>query len=427
MNLSFRQIAEQSADPVKLTHAKSLASVASWRLLGADDDFLWGECRGNAADWYHVAFDIANQTSFCNCPSRSKPCKHVLALLLLADQGGDAFAIQSQSPEWLQALTVKKASKTGKLPTLPDAARLEGMRRGFSDLRQWLQQVISQGLAIQESTKDSWDHLAARMVDAKLGGIARRIRLLKAQIGESNWPEIILGGLAELYLACKAFENWEKLPPLQQFDLLTLAGVNLRKEDVLGGKPVQDRWLVVGQRFDVEEKLNVRRTWFLGETTRKITLQLEFAWGNTPFQEEWKMGHAYKAIFVFYPSAFPMRVAVQQFRSDNAAFNIGRGCADFSELGQLFATAIAANPWLSGLPILLDDVTPIAPTATTGWGIMDGLMHFIPLHLSTIKAWQLLATAAGKPIQLFGEWNGNTFHPLSAFAENQMVDLSAPE
>lgn len=427
MSHSFRQIAEQSAGPAKLTNAKSLASAASWRLLGADDDFLWGECRGTTADWYQVVFDITSQSSFCSCPSRPKPCKHVLALLLLADQGGDAFSIQSQPPEWLQTLTVKKASKTGKLPPLPDRARLDGMRRGLEDLRQWLQQVISQGLAIQESTKDSWDHIAARMVDAKMGGIARRIRLLKAQIGESNWPEIILGGLAELYLACMAFENWDNVPPAQQFDLLTMAGFNIRKEDVLAGKPVRDRWLVVGQRFDIEEKLNARRTWLLGETTHKIALQLDFAWGNTPFQEEWQMGHAYKAAFVFYPSAFPLRVATLECKQDNAPFKIGGGCEDFSILGQQFATAIAANPWLPGFPVLLDNVIPAAPTSSTGWGLVDQSGHFISLQLSAMKAWQLLATSGGRPIQLFGEWNGTVFSAQSAFAENQMVDLSARE
>src|SRR4051812_50199106 len=71
--------------------ARSLAVASSWTVLGADEQALWGACRGSAQNPYAVAVDLAGPAFRCSCPSRKFPCKHGLALALMA--GSDPSAI----------------------------------------------------------------------------------------------------------------------------------------------------------------------------------------------------------------------------------------------------------------------------------------------------------------------------------------------
>ncbi len=65
--------------------ARQLANPRHWQHLGQsidDAQALWGECQGSAL--YQVRVDLTTLTPACSCPSRKQPCKHALALLLLA-------------------------------------------------------------------------------------------------------------------------------------------------------------------------------------------------------------------------------------------------------------------------------------------------------------------------------------------------------
>jgi len=70
--------------------ARKLAKSGKWRRLGRDGDAIWGVALGSKGDAYAV-FARDGQDPRCSCPSRKIPCKHALALLLLAADG-HAFA-----------------------------------------------------------------------------------------------------------------------------------------------------------------------------------------------------------------------------------------------------------------------------------------------------------------------------------------------
>ena len=64
-----------------------------------------------------------------------------------------------------------------------DPKRRELMSRGVEELKTWLLDMLREGLAaLASAPPDYWESLAARMVDAKLGSIARRIRA---------WPALL--------------------------------------------------------------------------------------------------------------------------------------------------------------------------------------------------------------------------------------------
>jgi hypothetical protein len=60
------------------------------------------------------------------------------------------------------------------------------------------------------------------------------------------------------------------------------------------------------------------------------------------------------------------------------------------------------------------------------WEIRDTEGRSIRLAPGFTLNWQLLALSGGKPIAIFGEWNGEFYWPLSAYADERWINLSIP-
>ena len=197
---------------------------------------------------------------------------------------------------------------------MPADKRMQQMEAGVYDLERWLTDLMEQGLAsIEKLPSKQWDDFAAKMVDAKLGGIARKIRLIKQLFQTDNWPEKVMKELAELFLFTQAFQRFDTLSAKIQKELLTIAGVSIKKEEVLQQAGIKDHWLIVGQRTYTEEKLQVRRTWLLGEKSQHYALLLDFAWGRQDFADKWTVGSAIVAEVVYYPGAYDQRALIKKF------------------------------------------------------------------------------------------------------------------
>jgi len=286
-------------------------------------------------------------------------------------------------------------------------SRLLLMQQGASDLSGWLRDLAHHGLAnAQQQAPEFWDDMARRMADASLLGLARRIRLIKGLLRDDNWPERVLAELALLHLAAEGFQRSEALPDGLWADLLQFAGLNVKKEDVLQTGPVlDDCWQVLGHTEGEEEKLRYRRTWLVGERHGRFALFLEFAWGRNDFEHHWQTGQVLECEMAYYPSAYPLRalpkgeiVVAEERRYE------GTGLADVPALLAEYDRALAANPWLHGLPALLEAVVP---------EVEQGVFYLTDVQgnrLSVVCApevgWKLVAVSAGRPIRVFGEWDG---------------------
>ena len=49
----------------------------------------------------------------------------------------------------------------------------------------------------------------------------------------------------------------------------------------------------------------------------------------------------------------------------------------------------------------------------------------IEMKLADVVGWTLISLSASKPTTLFGEWDGETFYPLSAFMGKRFKDMGA--
>jgi hypothetical protein len=84
--ISESDVVAEAPDRASLTAARKVAHPDKWMALGYDArrDRVWGEYEGG--DHYHVfvQFRGGRHDVGCECPSPKNPCKHAIALMLLA-------------------------------------------------------------------------------------------------------------------------------------------------------------------------------------------------------------------------------------------------------------------------------------------------------------------------------------------------------
>jgi len=423
----------QSGDDLK--KAKTLATKRKWRFLETNKSVVWGEVKSSGAVYYKAQIFPKTLQYKCNCPSRKKPCIHILALMMRFVEEGDVFKITADIPDWVSnwlaikdrpektERTEEEAKKLAAQRLKTREKRLRQMEEGLNELEIWLKDVVRQGLAnLEVQPPDFWDGILGRLVNAKCKPIGVRIFNWQNLIGQSHWHERILGEIGELYLLLKGFKNIQQLPPNLQQELLNQAGINVKKEELLDKKGVQDTWLVIGQTegMDSEGKLFHRRTWVAGEKSQKIALLLEFAWGNKPYETSFKPGNQFKGEVVFYPSSYDLRIHLRHFQTIYEPF-IVNGYANFSIFLKEYAEAIGVNPWLLVFPAILEEVIPIYQKEA--FFLIDKNKKMLPLKTDENRVWSMIALSGGRPITVFGQWEKQVFEPLSAILADQFILL----
>lgn len=427
-------------DDGTLKRAEALASPRKWIFVERNERALWGESKGSSVEPYRTVVDMNGPAYKCSCPVNRFPCKHALSLLLMVASGDSSIFGNNTPPQyvtdWIDARDRRAAAKAeprteeqiakseaGKEKTKND--RLELMEAGIDDLQRRLLDIIRQGIATLDSVTDGyWLDFAARMVDAKVGGLSRRIKSWASIKNEysNDWYERLLAELGTLYLFSKAFKNFDEVPENLQTEILIQAGMTIKKEDLLNQKGYEDDWLVLAQiETKEEDNLTSRRAWLMGKKMGKIILILDFAFGGMGFQNVWINGYVYHAEIVFYPSAYPLRAVVKSAEISQPFTQI-IGYQNFTQFFDAYSKVVSKNPWIGVFPVLMAQVTPVFNK--NQFYIVDSDKKMIKINTSddTI-AWQCVALSGGNPIAIFGEWNGEHFTPLSIFADKRFIVL----
>ena len=411
--------------------------------MGESGSAAWGLCQGSRSSPYEVAVDLAGPAYRCSCPSRKNPCKHALGLLFLLatlpEPAADATPTPAPAqPEWVAEWLAGRATRAadGNRPTVDPAAqakRVESRERkvaaGIDELDRWLGDLIRRGLdAARADGYAHWDAMAARLVDAQAGGLARSVRGLGSMAGAIDaWPHLLLEGTARLHLLCEAYRRADDLPPGLRADVRSLVGWTTKEDAIGDADAVADRWLVVGRRLDEGIQVMTARTWLLGEASGRIALHLAFGVDEAPPTPIALPGQSFTATVAFYPSATPLRAVVRPVlvpAGEVDALPHGAGESIEAMLGR-HAERLATNPFLDSWPVLLAAVEPIAVSGVVVLRQAGGTESLPVASGST--ATRLLATSGGHPVAVFGEWDGSRLRPVSAFAEGRLVDLEPGE
>ncbi len=392
-----------------------------------------------AADgrFHSVAMDLTSRALFCSCPFFPKPCVHALALsAMYAREGESCFTRIDALPDWATALISGLPAGRGRQTGPPEDRvatqaqrrfeRLERAANGFEDLEAWLLDTIRRGLATVVSEDPRWwENIAARMADASMPGLSRSLRLLgQIPASDPDWAAKTAGGLAECYLAVRAFRKRDTLPRDLAFDLQNFVGIAAKKENVLtSGERQHDVWAIVGQLEEpLEDKLALRRTWLAGGKSGRMALLLDFSFGGAGFPPGFMPGSIQQGTLAYYPSAFAQRaLLLDDWTELPKKVEKLHGFEDFDTFANAYATALAKQPWLPYFPAVFSAAT--ACRTGSRFVFMDKNGKSLPLNIPDDAGWRLVALGGGHPLALFGEWDGSSFRPLAAVAEGRFVAL----
>lgn len=421
-------------DASSAKNAKALASPRKWSLLGYNEQAAWGECLGSGKNPYRTQIDLIEPAFKCSCPSRKFPCKHSLGLFLLLANDNSKFS-DNVPPEWVSSwLDSRKQRKVKQAETAKKEVdpktqakraqkRLDKVTAGVQDLELWLRDLMRQGLAtVQGQSYSFWDATAARLVDAQAPGLARLVRQMGGiPFSGEGWQERLLAQLGKVYLLVEGFKRLEKLPPEVQADIRTQIGWTQTKEELFKKQGVKDSWLILGCMVEEEDRLRVQRIWLWGKKTQQKALILNFAHGNQPFDTSLLPGNCIDAELVFFESAYPLRAIVKS--RDGIPTPVDRipGNKTISEIMQTCAQALACNPWIEQFPVALHTIIPNQKNGI--WFLYDVHKHPLPIKPKSQKNWQILALSGGYPLDIFGEWDGEYFLPLSVWTDNMLIPL----
>lgn len=429
-------------DSSSASAAQKLARPAGWPTLAREGDVLWGECQGSGTRPYLVGVDARSDViaSKCSCPSRKFPCKHALGLLLLHVARAGEWTASPPPPDLIKWLggRVARAEKTAQppadTPTAADpaaqaraqakaqAARDRKRTAGLEDLELWLTDLVREGLlAARARPYSDWDQQAARLIDAQLAGAARQVRQIPELLHDDT-GEALTAHLGGLWLLTQGWGQRGALKEAERADLLTALGAPLDRASLPPATP--QVWQALGSVQDEEGKLNVRRTWLLGER-EEVALLLDFAPQGQAMPVPLPQGQSFTAEVAFAPSAYAQR-AIVTGTMEAATTTLAFPGGTLTDMQGRYAAALALNPWLGRIGAFVGPAyLHLDPPQ-----LCDAEGHAVPLSTKVEQRdlWTLLARADTQLQTYFGEWDGQSFLPVGvASPDLTRADLSGDD
>ena len=298
------------------------------------------------------------------------------------------------------------------------AARAERVSAGLEELDQWLRDQIRGGIAgLGQGGYAALERVAARMVDAQAPGVASMLRSLPGeQVGE-DWPGQLLEQLGALHLLIQAHRSLDRLPADLAATVRTRVGYPVRKADVLAGPGLVDHWYAIGAVDTIEFRLETRRVWLFGATSRRWAVVLSFAPIGGFLDDSLTAGQRLQARLHFYAGSGQYRALVGE-RLDVVDPLVLPPAETYEEVCGRFATLLADDPWASRMPAVVRAApVPPGPERRT-LAAPGGHRSLRRAGRPRAEPWHLLARSMGEPITLFGEWGPRGFHPLSVLPDD---------
>jgi hypothetical protein len=455
---AIEQVVALAGSSARFGAGEAVAVPARWSRTGASERALWGRYHGSGTEPYDVAVDHVGVADRCTCPSRVRPCKHVVALLVLWVRGHVASVTEpSVVAGWVDrqqrrsveehepAASVATSSQPGRDPDdedrpatepepSPDPAessrneRIERLVGGLVELDRWLEDRVRAGLADPSVARfATWDEVARRLTDARAGAIANRVRRLAGRVGaEPEWHEHVLAEMGVLHLLAQAGQRVPHLPSGLADSVAVACGWQVRKADVESSAPDTDRWLVAGRSDTREDLVEVRRVWLRGTRSGSWAMVLSFAAYRQALDTALTVGTVVHADLHRYPGS-GQRVLVGAVHdvdpmvSEVAGAAIG-AASDTAGVCAVVGAALVIEPWLERVPALL---TASITRAADGWLLTDasGSLPVAPESARSDAVATLLAASWGQPVTMAVEWTPRGLIPLTVFLADRTIDL----
>lgn len=418
------------ASPAAAGRAIAIAVPRKWEALHRRDSLCWGRFRGTAS--YDVAVELEAPRFHCTCPVRTSPCKHALALYLIARRHVDALTDAEVPAEVAKWAAARPLSVTPRAVASEEArqAREELISAGVDDLDRVLRDLTREGIAtLPARAYAAVDDAARRLVDAKAPGLAAMLRDVGeaavggSRAGEGPWTERVAARLGRLYLLMSAWRNRATLDAETRADVSARVGVPVYQQEVLARPAVRDAWYVLAEQLTEDVDRRTLRTWLWGRTSDRPALLLQFEFPGSSLDRSLRPGTVVEAALCFYPSALPVRALIGS-KDATRVMDDAPG-ESLACLHARYVEALACQPWTESVFGAARDAVVEAADSSDGHGwIVRDATHQVDVSPHFNHVWDLVAVSGGRPLTLFGEWNGRHLMPLGAWSEGRFVELT---
>ncbi len=327
LDITEKRVEELSPDIASFKQAKPLTKIEGWKVILNYEGFLIGETTDGLVQ---SLVDTSNEPfSFkCNCIARKFPCKHNIALMLLAIQQD----FPNQEPEtwamdWISTRLKKQTTKSDitvvkiveEKPVKNDKLIEKNEKlqlAAIQELELWLKDKIKKGLVELESHgSDDLDRLIRRMNDAKATGLAGHLKELSLALSASKWEDKTFYKFAQLFAICLGSQK-ENLAQNLSEEIANQIGRITKEDKVFENPSINDTWIILGQTREKKDQLTIIRTWFWGMQTQEIVIYLDFIHDFGSSNEKGLIpGKAFEGSLCKYPGLAPNRVAIKSMKT----------------------------------------------------------------------------------------------------------------
>jgi hypothetical protein len=151
-----------------------------------------------------------------------------------------------------------------------------------------------------------------------------------------------------------------------------------------------------------------------------VCLVLDFAAGPQPLDTSLVPGTGFEGDVRFYPGTRPLRGLVAARRTDPEPLDALGGDDSVETALRAYAEMLAASPFFDRAPLSLDAVTPHRDSR--GWFVVDAVGTAVRIAGGP-ACWRIQAMSGGRPMSVFGEWDGVRLTPLGALAGGEFANL----
>lgn len=448
LNWRRQDIEALASDEAVRSAGEELAWSAQWTRVGRVDALFWGEYRGSGRGLYRVVVEPGERPPLltrveCTCPSRKRPCKHALGLLLQVEAG----LVESGDPgtdpvEWVRdapdaprraaatragGRAIGKSARPRSRPADQGSVQREQrVLAGLEELDDWLTNLLAGGLALAINAVEDWERMAKRLVDAQAPGLAARLRRaagLRGELSSERLPARLLEELAILHLASSAFQRLASLSKTEQADLRAFIGWSQRRELTLESAPRRDLWQVMGIAAAETAPVRVRRIWLQGMECREAALLIDY---DGEMERDLRPGLTIAGELRYFPGGWPLRAVLDHdLLAEECSTRLSGETRLIEPALRRYAEALASNPWLEHFPMLLAGIE--LRQFDGDWFVVDRQGDRLPLATvgrSALTPWRILALGGGAPLDLFGEWDGRAFRALTVLVGERLTDLA---
>jgi len=438
MEITQEYILSISPDAPSTKNANKIFSKTNWKVKKSDRA-VWSEIYGSGKKPYLTQIDTQEIAFKCSCPSRKFPCKHGLALGLYVAQNGLENLSQEEEPLWVKEWldkriekAVKRASKPVKVKSVERIKKLEDRRwssakKDVESLELWLQDALKLGiLDFPNREHGYWEALKKRMVDLKISGFNVFFSQLQSMEYGENWELKVVDILSQIHQLVASVKHYDSLDEPFKKELAMLLGWSVNRKELLADEQsevVDDVWIVTKVLLEEQERLTVRKVYLYGTESNRWAFILEFAHGNSYFEEHYLEGSLVQAKLVFYDGLFKQRAVLKiKGAKEESDFKALRPFATLQEAHNAFKEALILFPWIFDYPLFVSACNVVEKDKK--FYLVDREDSFIELKgMGRSAYYNFLIQSSGAFVDMFLLQNQEQTRVLGFFNHHEVISL----